>query len=675
MPRENGNALLGYQLLVDEGPSGNKTTLVLGADGSYLSAYTDCTQLSASPTRIAASYGSTLEHVLMGLRDGIAFAINISACNAIGPSKVAACVCADPLCLPGCSSAPIPAFTFAVPISPAAPIQVTDPALDPLKSRGLFIAWSPPKEGHGLPVLQVHARINDVEAFASPDASSVPAASRRRLQDNATDGAKDAAASKIKVSISQSALNVTGLKPAEQYGISVRMQNKVGWGAWSPTAWHATKPEAPDAPPGPTCEDTNPNGFKVDFEEAVNNGLPVIEYEVLVCNFTNGTGGAYDKDAFVVLYSALVPASTLPLAWTVTRDLVRDYSFQVSKLRAEDGGNWTLAPMAEYSVFARARNDFGWGPWSHMGSGCTTTATLGFMDIIAIIVGLAGTLLLVVCCVVIWKCTEVPKIFAPKLRRREPNTDPLEDFIVKEDTAMEDLDPELNMNPVLLAKIAIETEQGLRRKTKRGKGGGGAATGGLRRLGINFEDKEKNEGDKKVGLKEIDVRLQTQAKAEKEEKRLKKEVDQRIAREEAESAAKKKGGVNADEVLEMQIARKKTGASPIDASTRDSTGRKSKLPPPARPSLTGGRGDDAVDMSRTLTYRTKARREKNKALATDRMVAKAEAATLRADRAKMARAAAHLPTIPDRSTSQQTSRDSDLDEEMSSTPHRLSANL
>ena len=56
---------------------------------------------------------------------------------------------------------------------------------------------------------------------------------------------------------------------------------------------------------------------------------------------------------------------------------------------------------------------------------------------------------------VVWRYTEPLKTLAPRLRRKEPNDKPLDDFIVKEDTAMEDMDPELIMNPVLLAKLAL----------------------------------------------------------------------------------------------------------------------------------------------------------------------------------------------------------------------------
>ena len=44
-------------------------------------------------------------------------------------------------------------------------------------------------------------------------------------------------------------------------------------------------------------------------------------------------------------------------------------------------------------------------------------------------------------------CTDLPKIVAPKMRHVVEKEDPLEDYIVKDDTPMEDKDPTLNLNP------------------------------------------------------------------------------------------------------------------------------------------------------------------------------------------------------------------------------------
>ena len=51
---------------------------------------------------------------------------------------------------------------------------------------------------------------------------------------------------------------------------------------------------------------------------------------------------------------------------------------------------------------------------------------------------------------------------------------------------MEDQDPELVMNPVLLARMEMEKAKAQGRGGKKGKGGGGPKTGGLARLGLKI---------------------------------------------------------------------------------------------------------------------------------------------------------------------------------------------
>ena len=61
---------------------------------------------------------------------------------------------------------------------------------------------------------------------------------------------------------------------------------------------------------------------------------------------------------------------------------------------------------------------------------------------------------------------------------------------------MEDLDPELVMNPVLVARMHMEKESKAKAARKKGKAGGlGKQTGGIARLGLNFAgvDESKKE--------------------------------------------------------------------------------------------------------------------------------------------------------------------------------------
>ena len=83
---------------------------------------------------------------------------------------------------------------------------------------------------------------------------------------------------------------------------------------------------------------------------------------------------------------------------------------------------------------------------------------------------------------------------------------------MKEDTPIEDFDPELKLNPVILAKMEVERLKGFN-KGKKGKKGGPVWRGGpgaLARLGITLEQKKEEppEQKRKANMRNIDVMLQ-----------------------------------------------------------------------------------------------------------------------------------------------------------------------
>ena len=124
-------------------------------------------------------------------------------------------------------------------------------------------------------------------------------------------------------------------------------------------------------------------------------------------------------------------------------------------------------------------------------------------------------LILGICFCVVWRCTDLPKIVAPRMRAVQEKDDPLDDFIVKEDTPIEDFDPELKLNPVILAKLEVER---MRRFKKNRKPGGPVWRGGpgaLARLGITLAKEEGKKAEpKKLNMKNIDVMLQKENKDE-----------------------------------------------------------------------------------------------------------------------------------------------------------------
>ena len=655
VPRGNGNPILGYVLSIDDG-RGAPTAHAIGANAGLVG-YGSCASLAASAV-VSPPQGTPLAYTLTNLTEGTSFVINVTTCNGVGASRELACVCAEPRCYLGCVREPYPAHTLATPDLPTPPAQVADPDLAPLQTRTLFVTWSLPFS-HGKPVLEVEARVGN-QTFAALINGGAGGDGGRRLMES---------------SISATQLNVSGLEPATLYGVSVRFRNAIGWGVWSETAFLSTRPEKPDAPPTPFCDpDGNrPGTLKVDISAANSNGLMISDYEVRV-GHVDGEATASLQQTFGVehFYTARVPGNIRPLLHLVTAANVSAYA------RAAFGGNATLSARTAYNVTVRARNGLGWSEWSDVGIGCATTRTWTYFDLLVVVVPLAVGLCLCCCCVVVWRCTEVRKIVAPRTHKKELNTDPLEDFIVKEDTALEDLDPDLTVNPVLLAKMVLEKETYLKKKRKAAKGG---ATGGLKRLGLNLDGDDKHNEIKPVGLKDIDIRLQVQAKEEKEARRK--------AREEVRLAQKE---------LQASIAIAQGKAHPSEFVSPRSKAREAEGP--AGSSRQSPRRDSIgeIDIIRTLTVRTKTKREKHRAYAADRMVAQAQAATLRADRAKIARAAAHLPSCRESGEEEDSGRGSrgglptcgesgkeeeghaslgratSLDE-MSTTPARVSARL
>jgi hypothetical protein len=270
------------------------------------------------------------------------------------------------------------------------------------------------------------------------------------------------------------ASNVSGLIPATQYAVKVRNRNAEGWGDWSHSAWLSTIPAVPAAPDRPTCDTlrNNEDRLYIQMKVANGNGIPILDYEVRV---------AFDN---TFSHSFLVSPST---------DLAYAYV------------NASMPPETEYSVQTRARNDLGWGPWSELaGDTCVTTPPKNWFNLLYLVVPLGAAVLLLCCCLCLWKCTDLPKVLAPKLRQVDRD-DPLEDFIAREDAPMEDLDPELTLNPVILAKMEMQRARGAKKNGKGKKAN--APVGAFKKLGIRISGSQPEEPQTKRGLKQIDYAL------------------------------------------------------------------------------------------------------------------------------------------------------------------------
>lgn len=88
------------------------------------------------------------------------------------------------------------------------------------------------------------------------------------------------------------------------------------------------------------------------------------------------------------------------------------------------------------------------------------------------------------------------RILSPHMRKKRPDDEVLKDFVEADGgkgAVMEDLDPELAINPVMRFKIAMSRERANERRRAR-KGGKGATStagsaGALKKLNINLEGK------------------------------------------------------------------------------------------------------------------------------------------------------------------------------------------
>ena len=124
---------------------------------------------------------------------------------------------------------------------------------------------------------------------------------------------------------------------------------------------------------------------------------------------------------------------------------------------------------------------------------------------IAIIASASGLFLIlcVLCCAYRW-WGDLAKVFAPGVAKKKEAT--IDEFIVQENTPMEDLDPEMTINPVMAAKMEMENNQGGRGGRRRAPVG---APGALGKLGITLSPVEKKpvpKGEKY--LKNVDKMLE-----------------------------------------------------------------------------------------------------------------------------------------------------------------------
>jgi len=272
----------------------------------------------------------------------------------------------------------------------------------------------------------------------------------------------------------------TDLKPATSYEMRVRFSNSIGASDWSDVAFLWTNPTVPDQPDLPACSESlsSPSMLAVVPGEVTSNGKDIDDWEfetrptaerlldyaaranISAADLTNPCGG--------LLFDSLPSELATPPPACDGAALLTD---------------GVATPAAEYEVRARAINALGASPWSEVVICSTAPEPVEPFPLIYLIVGLGGAVLCLVCAMVaVWK-TNLRKVIAPKLRRKKPNDEPLKTFVTQEAVPNEEEDPELVINPIMLARHHMEEDHKRAKDKKAAKRKGGQGrTGGLKRL-------------------------------------------------------------------------------------------------------------------------------------------------------------------------------------------------
>jgi len=121
-------------------------------------------------------------------------------------------------------------------------------------------------------------------------------------------------------------------------------------------------------------------------------------------------------------------------------------------------------------------------------------------DWLPIALGAGALSLLLGGCMLCWCFTDLPKVLAPSLRKKEA-TNEIDGFLGGGGSdAPEDFDPELTLNPVLIDKLKKEKERNARKKANA-SGVGGFGPGALKKLGLQISAAISPRGDRPAGNK------------------------------------------------------------------------------------------------------------------------------------------------------------------------------
>ena len=160
----------------------------------------------------------------------------------------------------------------------------------------------------------------------------------------------------------------------------------------------------------------------------------------------------------------------------------------------------------ESSLLVRA---LGLSSWSENSTTCQTTGVPAppFDYFLYVIVPLVALLGCVIVGFVVHVFTNLSKVIAPKLRRRDDKPI-ISEFVSSDMTPMEEHDPELVMNPILVHKMKRNEDKKRKEKLAKKAGATGGKTGGLARLGLRIDESQPKVDPKKLEISAVDTYLE-----------------------------------------------------------------------------------------------------------------------------------------------------------------------
>ena len=479
VPDANGAGLEPYDVVVTRAP--DATDAPECASSALSAASTAPATPVAGGDACDGGKGGTRTLSLAGLVAGCTYSVNVTARNALGASAGRAATF----------------HTYAEPNAPQQPTISPTASLDE-KRGALVLQWEAPS-AHGLPVTSY-----EVE-YSSPEDGGAPTV--------------------VTVAGGTTTYTIANLTAASVYEVRLRARNDVDWGAWTAADYLLwTDPDVPEPPAllsddglattteGLLCASyaptSNPRGLDDDSNTVSlvlgtveGNGLGVQHYQLQAVH----AGWALDSSGD----PTRVPVGCDAAAMTATCANASFGGAGNCSLQSAYGDTqvpvFGLLPDTPYCYRVRAQNALGYGAWASFVQ-CTTEAE--YDDPFELWWVLVPVLVCTCLCLGMGFYKYYQRKIVPRLKRK--SEDNIDHYISRNDAPMEDDDPEIVMNPVLVAKLQAQKNAAMGKKGQKQKGvGGGTKSGGLARLGLRAGAEEKRAAVEKSKAVQLDDLVKT----------------------------------------------------------------------------------------------------------------------------------------------------------------------